>query len=162
MTLDYQGKTYTVAEEKDVISAFKEQLDYFGKTTNLEIKNILRDLNYWIDQAFVSKTIAEYLMQNPGIYLVTYENGHKVYELDWDSSAPISVSALGMAAPSTPKVKKSVKRGNYMVFSPSLRNKMTGEIPVEVYNDVTRNAARYAYVKKYGAEYTDVTAKKFN
>ena len=162
MNIDYLGKTYTTAEEKDIIEVFKEMLDDVGEATSLDVKKALRAKGFWVDQKAVSEAISYYVAYNPGVYLVTYENGHKVYQLDWSNSIPLSVSALGTTGPTAPKAKKAAKRGNYMAFSLTLVSKITGDAPVEIYNDVTRNVARYTYAKKYGVMYTDVTAKKIN
>lgn len=152
MNIDYLGKTYTIVEEKDIIEVFKEMLDDVGEATSLDVKEALREKGFWVDQKAVSEAISYYVAYNPGVYLVTYENGYKVYQLDWSNSSP--------ASPVAPVVvKPKAKKGEYVVWAPSLTSKMTGDCPTEVYSDITRNAARYAYAKKYGVDYTEVSAK---
>ena len=58
MNIDYLGKTYTIAEEKDIIEVFKEMLDDVGEATSLGVKEALREKDFWVDQKAVSEAIS--------------------------------------------------------------------------------------------------------
>lgn len=150
-----------------VIDAAKELINDNGHTTNLEIKEVLRDMGYFATQAKVSEIMNEHF-DDEGMTF-DFVSPYRVYKM----------KAVGYTNPTNPGQGCAVivPASNFKVKKNKVRVPYTDATQIdglevvpgdwEVWDaadgafykgNVPRNTARYAFSKHYGAKYCNTSA----
>lgn len=130
-----------VASDDDIIEVFKELIDddENGSTTTLEVKNTLRDRQYWVKQDEVSETIRSYVEYEDASYDFTISGNHRVY-------AKVTTLPSWVGKP-----KAVAKISTWKCSAPG--------VPTDAYySNMTRNQARYRFSQEYGVPYVKTSA----
>ena len=128
------------ATQDDIIKEFEVLVGSSAEVTTLDVKESLRGKNFWVNQGIISKTIWDFVRNNPK-FDIDYVAGHRVYSLA--SSGSVAVAGT---------IKPPVVIGDWEIAAPDGTTKL--------YTNTTRNKARYEFSKEYNIPYAALRSRK--
>ena len=133
------------ADAAVIIATFEQLITEVGRTTTLDVKDELRNNDFWVDQKLVSDTLKEFEAKSDDYEYFVASAGYRVYQ---EATKPNPATAMYPPVPKAQRAKQPV--GDWEC-------RCNGDS--ETYCNMTRNQAKYLFSQQFGYPYTDVRSK---